>query len=78
MKKTISILGGLAVVLVLSIIGVAYWMAGVNEDERNKKQTEPARNARWRDKKTTIEEEVKEEVKPETKKTDEKENANAL
>jgi hypothetical protein len=47
MKKTLLVLGGVAVLAVAGVAGFAYYALFTNEREKNRQKTEAARAARW-------------------------------
>lgn len=46
MKKALLIIGGLAMLLVASTVGIAWYAISKSEDEKNSERTKPARDAR--------------------------------
>jgi hypothetical protein len=66
MKKALLIVGGLAVLLAAAVTAIGYYIFDRNEVEKNRAKTEPARQARWKEKETS---EKIEEPKPLTNET---------
>lgn len=55
MKKALIFVGALAVLSVMALAGIAFFIFSQKEDEKNKLKTAPARAARWAAKDDEIE-----------------------
>lgn len=56
MKRALYVIAAVVAVSVCALIGIAIYVVTTAEDDKNKKKTEPARQARWAKETAAVEE----------------------